>query len=155
MSAANARLSRTLPPLSKLETPMTEGFWRSVVRKGAFLPEYPLVLPGKDRSCRRADAVILPDEPDGLARFSDYPSLTGRNVIVVQTKAKRMGMYLMGQALFSARLVLEQRPASVRSILLCYKTDGALLPLLAPFPEIEVWLSDRANPTICRRVPAP
>jgi len=27
-------------------------------------------------------------------------------VIVVQTKASRMGMYLMGQALFSARLAL-------------------------------------------------
>jgi hypothetical protein len=75
----------------------------------------------------------------------------GRNVVVVQTKKGRMGMYIMGQALFSARLA--RGAASVRSILLCHETDGALLPLLSPFPEVEVWVSDESDPSICRWVP--
>jgi hypothetical protein len=62
-----------------------------------------------------------------------------------------MGMYLMGQALFSARLVLAAGAASVRSILLCHRSDNALLPLLKPFGEIEVWLSDPSDPHICKR----
>lgn len=137
--------------MSKHETAMTEGFWHSYA-KGTFLPEYPLVWAQTDRAVRRADAVILPDEPDSRANVRDYPSLSGRKVIVVQTKPGRMGMYLMGQALFSARLVMAQGATSVRSILLCHRTDAALLPLLEPFPEVEVWLSDPDDPERAKRV---
>lgn len=137
--------------MSKHETPMTKGFWQSVAH-GAFIPEYPLARRTSDCGARRADAMILPDEPHRCASFDDYPSLKGRNVIVVQTKAKRMGMYLMGQAVFSAQLARARGATSVRSILLCYKPDAELLPLLAPFADVEVWLSDPANPLACRRM---
>jgi hypothetical protein len=130
---------------------MTEAFWRTVAH-GAYIPEYPLVRRAQDRSWRWIDALILPDEPHRRARPADYPDLEGRSVIVVQTKAARMGMYLMGQALFSARLALAAGTTNVRSILLCRKPDAALLPLLKPFPEIEVWLSDRDNPSRLTRV---
>src|SRR5262245_60824413 len=132
---------------------MTECFWRTECN-GAFIREYTLVKKGPNCQRRCADAIILPDEPHGKATFSDYPSLAGRNVVVVQTKAERLGMYLMGQAVFSARLIQAQGTASVRSILLCIEGDTALLPLLAPFPELEVWLSDRLDPKTCRRVTA-
>jgi hypothetical protein len=138
--------------MSKHETAMTEGFWLSG-GKGAYIAEYPLVRKAADRSGRWADAVILPDEGACRARVFDYPNLDGRNVIVVQTKVGRMGMYLMGQALFSARLVMAQRAKSVRSILLCHRPDGALLPLLRPFPEIEVWVSDPADSLKCSHIP--
>lgn len=137
--------------MSKHETPMTEGFWSSLGR-GAYIPEYLLVQGTQDRSPRRADAVILLDEPYRRARFSEYPDLCGCNVIVVQTKIGRMGMYLMGQALFSARLASKAGAATVRSVLLCHETDAALLPLLAPFPEVEIWVSDRNDPRKCARV---
>lgn len=129
---------------------MTEGFWQAEAR-GAFIAEYPLVFRAEDQSPRRVDALILPDQPHGRAHFSDYPYISGQHVIIVQTKTGRMGMYLMGQALFSARLALAAGAASVRSILLCHKTDAALLPLLAPFPEVEVWVSDPVNPLACQR----
>ena len=77
----------------------------------------------RDRGLRLVDAVILPDEPHRRATYWEYPSLAGRHVIVVQTKASRMGMYLMGHALFSARLVSLLGAASVRSILLCLAPD--------------------------------
>lgn len=131
---------------------MTEGFWATLER-GAFIPEYPLVHGAPDRSPRRADAVIFPDEPRSRARFADYPSIAGRDIIVVQTKIGRMGMYLMGQALFSARLAQAAGAATVRSILLCHETDAALIPLLTPFPEVEVWVCERKDPRICRQIP--
>ena len=115
--------------MSKHETPLTERFWQTCAN-GAFLPEYPLVRRGSECAQRLVDAVILPDEPHRRASVIDYPSLAGRNVIVVQTKCGRLGMYLMGQALFSARLALTCGAASVRSILLCRFSDSALFPLL-------------------------
>jgi hypothetical protein len=137
--------------MSKRETPMTEGFWLSQAH-GLFFAEYPLVIRGLDRARRLADALILPDEPHGRGKWRDYASLTGRRVIIVQTKVGRMKMSLMGQALFSARLALACGVASVRSILLCHRPDAALLPLLKPFREVEVWLSDPTNPSICKRI---
>jgi hypothetical protein len=137
--------------MSKHETPMTEAFWEGYAR-GAYIPEYRIVTPIKDHcSVRFLDAIILPDEPHGWARLEDHDKLAGRNVVVVQTKAKRMGMYLMGQALFSARLVIARGAKSVRSILLCTGADSVLLPLLKPFPEVEVWIYDKNNPDICTR----
>jgi hypothetical protein len=136
--------------MSKRETPMTEGFWQSQAR-GTFIPEYPLVFRGEDRAGRFVDGLILPGEPHRRATWQDFPSLTGKRVIVIQTKVGRMGMYLMGQALFSARLALTAGATSVRSILLCQRADAALMPLLKPFPEVEVWLSDPTNPENCKR----
>ena len=138
--------------MSKHETPMTEGFWESNAR-GLFIAEYPLVERGADRAPRYVDGLILPDEPHGRGKWRDHASLSGRRVVVIQTKTGRMGMYLMGQALFSARLALGHCGASsVRSILLCHQADGALLPLLKPFPEVEVWLSDPKNARQCKRI---
>ena len=138
--------------MSKHETPMTEGFWESQA-PGLFFAEYQLVKRGADRSRRLVDGLILPDEPNGRGKWRDHIPLTDKRVIVIQAKARpyRMGMYLMGQALFSARLArLVCGAASVRSILLCHDTDSALLPLLKPFPEVEVWLSDPKNPRQCK-----
>ena len=137
--------------MSKHETPMTEGFWESQA-PGLFIAEFPLVRAAADRGARLVDGLILPDEPNGRGKWRDHVSLTGRRVIVIQTNAKRMGMYLMGQALFSARLALSSGAASVRSILLCHKADSALLPLSKPFPEVEVWLSDPLNARRCKRI---
>lgn len=140
--------------MSKRETPMTEAFWQGYAR-GAYIPEYCLVRPTSHCGVRLVDALILPDEPHHRARFQDYTSLAGRNVIVVQTKAARMGMYLMGQAVFSARLAMELGAKRVRSILLCARSDSVLLPLLREFPEVEVWICDKNSPGICTRAAEP
>ena len=128
---------------------MTEAFWQQHAQ-GAFIPEYCLVRRAGDCDGRYVDALILPDEPHRRATFKDYPTLKDRNVIVVKTKASRMGMYLMGQALFSARLARRCGAKSVRSILLCTTPDSVLLPLLQDFPEVEVWTYDTLSGT-CQR----
>lgn len=101
---------------------------------------------------RLADAVILPDEPHQKASFRDYPDLQGRNVVVVQTKAARLGMYLMGQGVFSAELIKTHQVRSVRSVMIATKSDAALLPLLEGFPGTEVWIADRSLSLAPRQV---
>ena len=64
--------------------------------------------------------------------------IAGQDVIAVQAKAQRLGMYLMGQGLFSAELLRRFQPKSIRSIILCSADDSVLRPLLARYPEVEV-----------------
>ena len=55
----------------------------------------------------------------------------GERAILVQTKASRLGMYLMGQTLFSAELLRRRYPAAlIESVALCSKDDAVLRPLL-------------------------
>jgi hypothetical protein len=89
---------------------------------------------------RRVDAIILPKgafRRVPSAERGNFP-LEGQEVVIIQAKASRLGMYLMGQAVFSVELVRRFRPASIRSIALCTKDDSELHPLLTPFPEVEV-----------------
>ena len=87
---------------------------------------------------RRLDAIILPNLETHIGKQKDV-SLDGEDVIIVQAKASRLGMYLMGQALFSLALVRQRfRPASVRSIALCTEDDSILRPLLEEYEDVHV-----------------
>lgn len=115
--------------MSKRETPMTVGYWKSV--GGTLIEEYCLVDRGKDCGGRWVDGLILPDEPTRRAPRGERVSLDGKRVMLVQTKAGRLGMYLMGQVLFSRELVLARfKPLSVESIALCSQGDEILRPML-------------------------
>ena len=66
-------------------------------------------------------------------------SIEGKDVIVVQAKRGRLGMYLMGQAVFSAELIKRfKKPKSLKSVIPCEKDDAVLRPLLASFGDVEV-----------------
>ena len=122
--------------MSKLEKPMIRWYWEQV---GGTLCEEFHAVPRSTRHARRLiDAVILPDGQRTAVHWRDL-DLNGRDVVVVQAKANRLGMYLMGQALFSARL-LEQRfsPKSVRSVALCRTDDVILRSLFEAIPGMEV-----------------
>jgi len=98
--------------MSKLETPMILAYWETV--GGTLIEEFQLVK--GDPSCgpRRADAVILPNRNrDQLGRGRRAVSIEGEDVIVVHAKAYRLGMYWMGQAIFSAERDGTIRPAEV------------------------------------------
>jgi hypothetical protein len=82
-------------------------------------------------------------------------TLEGQDVIAVQAKAERLGMYLMGQALFSAELVRRFNPRSIRSIALCYEDDSVLRPLLNPYPHVEVVVLNRGEVIDPKDVPKP
>lgn len=131
-----ARCSR----MSKHETPMIRRYWRRI--GGTLIEEFPAVPVGSKRGYRRLDAVIIRGGKRRIAGWREV-SLEGQNIIVVQAKAKRLGMPLMGQTLFSAELAKRFKPASVRSVALCTKDDAVLRPLLERFDGCKVVIQKR------------
>jgi hypothetical protein len=114
---------------------MIRAYWRRV--GGTLVEEFPAVRRSATCGQRLLDAVIL---PVGEGRIADWRevSLEGQDVIVVQAKAHRLGMYLMGQTFFSARLIQRFNPASVKAVALCKRDDSVLNPLLEQYPGMEV-----------------
>ena len=111
-------------------------YWETV--GGTLVPEFQAVPQGPGVGRRLIDAVILPNGPKGQAHWSEV-NISGQDVISVQAKAQRLGMYLMGQGLFSSELLRRRfSPTSVRSVILCAADDAVLRPLLARYPEVEV-----------------
>ena len=125
--------------MSKHETPMTEWYWREVLKKGTLIKEYVAVERAEDGSngSRFMDGLVIMDGP---FKISDDVTrdIAGKDVMVIQSKNKRLGMYLMGQALFSRELILKKKPKSVRSVAVCRKDDKIMRELLEAHPEIEV-----------------
>ena len=112
--------------MSKKETPITRRYWKAM--GGTLIEEFPAVKAGPGNGARVVDAVIIPGGPFEI-RLAGSVELTGKDIVVVQTKATRLGMYLLGQALFSRRLMEPFRPSSIRSVALCTKGDAVLEPL--------------------------
>jgi hypothetical protein len=121
--------------MSKLETPMTRWYWQQV--KGTLVEEF-VVINGSGTCGRRLlDGVIIQCGEFKIARQSEI-SVEGTDLIIIQTKASRLGMYLMGQTLFSIELMKRFRPRSIKSVALCTQDDEVLRPLLEQYPDIQV-----------------
>ena len=96
---------------------------------------------------RLIDAVIIEDGDHRVASRAESASLNlnGHDIVVVQTKAARLGMYLLGQALFSRELIKDRfAPKSVRTVALCAIDDAVLRPLAERF-GVEVVVDDLAG----------
>ncbi len=116
---------------------MTRRFWRSV--GGLLIEEFCLVDRAPGCGGRWVDGLILPDEETRIASRAERVDIAGKRVISVQTKASRLGMYLMGQTLFSAELLRQRfKPASVESVALCAMDDEVLRPMLEQYPGCRV-----------------
>jgi len=125
--------------MSLRETPMTEWYWRKVLKKGTLIKEYVAVESAEDGSngSRFMDGLVILDGPFKISEDVTC-DIAGKDVVVIQSKNKRLGMYLMGQALFSRELILKKKPKSVRSVAVCRKDDKVMRPLLEAHPGIEV-----------------
>ncbi len=121
--------------MSKLERPLIERYWRRV--GGTIVFEFLMVQSSTTCGKRCLDALILPNKETKEAKASDI-YLEGEDIILAQAKYSRVGMYLMGQALFSVELMRRFNPGLIRSIALCRKNDSVLRPLLDSYPEVEV-----------------
>ena len=113
--------------MSKRETPMTRWYWQQV--GGLLIEEFQVVSQIDGQGRRLVDALIVHGEPMRIAESRKF-DVTGREVTVVQAKARRLGMPLMGQCLFSRDLILALGAKTVRSVALCTQDDAALRPLL-------------------------
>jgi hypothetical protein len=121
--------------MSKHETPMTRWYWEKV--GGLLVKEFPLVGSKPFQGKRHLDGLIVLDEPKSISDYKHF-DITGKDVMVIQAKAKRLGMYLMGQCLFSRDLVMQLGARTVRSVAIGTKDDSALRPLLEAHAGCEV-----------------
>lgn len=126
--------------MSKHETPMTRWYWQQV--GGTLIEEFIAVKGTSDCGVRVLDGVIIKDGDLRIAKQSEV-SLEGKDVIVVQTKANRLGMSLMGQAFFSAQLIKRFNPRTVISVALCNQDDSGLRPLFEQYPSMKVVVCPR------------
>jgi hypothetical protein len=125
--------------MSLKETPMTRWYWREILKHGTLIEEYVAVERGEDDSNapRFMDGLVILDGPFEISG-DVRRDVQGKDVVVIQSKNKRLGMYLMGQALFSRELLLKKDARSVRSVAVCRKDDKVMRELLLAHPDIEV-----------------
>ena len=116
--------------MSKHETPLTRRYWDEV--GGTLVEEFPAVLRGSGNAQRLIDGVIILGESKRIAKPSEV-SIKSKDIIVLQTKANRLGMNLMGQAIVSKKLMEKFEPKSIRSIAICSEGDSVLEQYLAEY----------------------
>jgi hypothetical protein len=126
--------------MSKHETPMTRRLWER--EKGTLLEEYCIVSRSLGTMQRVVDAIIIKDGDHRIASRRERVSLDGHDIVVIQTKARCLGMNLLGQALFSRELVKARfAPRSIRAVAVCAADDAALRPIAERF-GVEVVVDD-------------
>ncbi len=105
---------------------MTQWYWRQ--RGGTLIHEFPAVRRAACQGQRLLDGVIILNGEHREAIPSEV-SLKNKDIVIVQTKNSRLGMYLMGQAFFSMDLMRSFEPRSIESIALCAVDDAILRPI--------------------------
>jgi hypothetical protein len=135
--------------MSLRETNMTRWYWEQV---GGLLVEEFMVVPGSSKQGRRlVDGLIVLGEKKKLLPPGTPIDIAGKDIVVIQTKNSRLGMSLMGQALFSAELVSRLlKPRNVRSVALCAADDKILRDLFEAYKGSEVIV---CPPKVCQRPP--
>ena len=116
--------------MSKHETPLTRRYWEEI--GGTLVEEFPAVLRGTGNAQRLLDGLIIQGEPKVIAKAFDV-TIKGKDIIILQTKANRLGMNLMGQAIISKKLMERIVPNSIRSVAICTEGDSVLEPLLKDY----------------------
>lgn len=84
------------------------------------------------------DGVIVHGLENRRVSHGESIEIRGKSITVIQAKARRLNMPLMGQSFFSAKLMERFEPASIHSVALCTQDDPELRPLLEAYPGFEV-----------------
>ena len=118
--------------MSKRETPLTRRYWREI--GGTLIEEFPSVRRGPNQGRRLLDGVVILGSRHLIANYGDGEfEIENRDIVVIQTKAERLGMYLLGRALFSRHLMMPFRPRSIDTVAICTKGDAVLEPWAAAY----------------------
>lgn len=120
--------------MSKHETWRTREYWERV--GGLLIEEFLVVKGSNEQGKRRLDGVIVLGKEKAVQTGGTY-DLEGEDVILIQTKRGRLGMYLLGQAYFSKFLVEIFKPKSIKSVAICGKGD-VIMEQLAKEHDVEV-----------------
>lgn len=120
--------------MSKHETWRTRKYWEGI--GGLLIEEFVAVKGTKEQGRRPVDGLIVLGEETKIHDGNTF-DIKGRDVIVIQTKAIRLGMYLLGQAYFSKLLIEMHKPRSVKSVAICGRGD-VMMEKLAEEHGVEV-----------------
>jgi hypothetical protein len=133
--------------MSKHETWRTRKYWQSV--GGLLIEEFRVTKESKspDQENRYIDGVIVLNEPNALHNKNTY-DLSGKDVIVVQTKRGRIGMYLLGQTFFSAQLVEMHNPRSIKAVAICGRNDFIMDELAKKYEVEIIVISDESRTVV-------
>ena len=117
--------------MSKNETWRTKQYWEQV--GGTLILEYPAIRAVRNRNGQRLlDGIIIKGEKREIATAGTV-QLAGEDIVVVQTKGTRLGMYLMGQAFFSRETMRRYNPRSIETVAICGQGDVEMEALCAQF----------------------
>lgn len=89
------------------------------------IEEFLAVRRTKTKGKRVIDGVIVLGEKFGIYE-GNYYDIKGKDIVVIQTKHNRLGMYLLGQAYFSKFLMEKFKPKSIKSVAICGAHDDIL-----------------------------
>lgn len=106
--------------MSKHETWRTRQYWETI--GGLLIEEFVAVKAGRGQGKRPIDGIIVLGEETRIHDGNTY-DISGKDVIIIQTKSSRIGMYLLGQAYFSKFLVEKLGPNSIKSVAICGDDD--------------------------------
>jgi hypothetical protein len=109
--------------MSKHETWRTRKYWEQI--GGLLIEEFEAVPRSKTQARRPIDGLIVLNERNAIHRGTSF-DIEGKDVIVIQTKSGRIGMYLLGQAYFSKLLIARHNPRSIKCVAICGKTDSMM-----------------------------
>lgn len=116
------------------ETWRTRKYWENI---GGLLIEEFIAIHGNEFQGRRPiDGLIVLNEETSLHKGNTY-NIEGKDVISIQTKSGRIGMYLLGQAYFSKFLLEKHNPRSIRCVAICGRTD-AIMEEIAKVHGVEI-----------------
>jgi hypothetical protein len=124
------------------ERPVTEEFWLTELGgQGTLYEEFPAVRRRPGVQSRKLDGVVVLGDPDQAVIRHKERLLDGQDIVIIQTKVKRLNPPLFGQALLSQHLIeLSWTPHSVRSVLLCTEDDPEMRAVTDQFPDLEVYI---------------
>ena len=128
--------------MSKHETWRTRKYHKSI--GGLLIEEFRAVPASKDVGRRLIDGVIVLGEKENTYAGRTY-DLSNRDVIAIQTKSSRLGMYLMGQAYFTREILKRFNPKSIKTIAICGKGDTEMEALCENFGINVVIIPDSEN----------
>lgn len=136
--------------MSKHETPMTRWYWRTInKRKGLLIEEFHAVKrdSSKGNNKRHIDGIIvLGERPERRGpRKGDRELVKGKRVIVIQSKARRLGMSLIGQVVVSRELLKDLKAKVVKSVGVCREDDKVLHQVLRRFKKCEAVVYKRTR----------
>ncbi len=108
--------------MSKHETWRTIKYWETI--EGLLIEEYLVIPASKDKTVgkRLIDGIIVLGEVKSIQKGGSF-DFNGRDVIAIQTKSNRLGMYLMGQVYFTREILKRFNPKSIKTVAICGKGD--------------------------------